>query len=169
MNEKTEFENIKKVGVVSDLHIPLKAKEVPEMIINRFKEVDLIIIAGDIVSNKVIEELEKLAPVVAVHGNMDPPEVSSRLPKKITIQVNNFKIGIAHGHGSAGETKDYILSLFPDVDCIIFGHIHKPVNEMHNNQLIFNPGSPTDHQFTQINTFGILTIKDKIHGEHIQI
>ncbi|MBU0615487.1 MAG: metallophosphatase family protein [Nanoarchaeota archaeon] len=165
MNEKLTFTNIKKIGVVSDLHIPIKAKTIPKQILKDFKDADLIISAGDNVSLAPLRELEKLAPVIAVYGNMDPPEVASRLKANIIINVNQFKIGIVHGHGSTGSTPEHSRSQFSDVDCIIFGHSHQPMNEVVDGILMFNPGSPTDHQFTALNTYGTLHLDQKIKGE----
>jgi uncharacterized protein len=169
MNEKIKFENINKIGVVSDLHIPLNAKKIPKIIIERFKQVDLILIAGDIVTIKPIQELEKLAPVVAVHGNMDYPELASKLPTKIIIEVNNFKIGLTHSHGSPDTTTQNAKAMFNNVDCIVFGHSHQPMNEIIENTLMFNPGSATGNRLTNQNTFGILTINNQITGEILNI
>ena len=59
------------IGLISDTHIPDRARELPEKVIEAFENVELIIHAGDLTSPKVIEELENIAPVMAVQGNMD--------------------------------------------------------------------------------------------------
>ena len=163
-----QFENIKKIGVISDTHIPIRAKQVPEKVKELFKDVDLILHAGDLVEPSVIEELKQIAPVVAVKGNMD--QFQEELPEKEIIQINNkFNIGLFHGEGEGDTLNERISSYFENVDCIVFGHSHQSINEVRNNILLFNPGSACDTVFTNVNSVGILHINEKIEGEIIQI
>lgn len=71
-----------KIGVLADTHIPKKAKELPEIIIEAFRDADHIIHAGDILNLNVIGQLEQLAPVTAAAGNIDPPELRELLGEK---------------------------------------------------------------------------------------
>jgi len=168
---KLEFNNIKKIGVISDTHIPTRSPSVPKKIFDYFNGVDLILHAGDLETLEVLNELKKINEnIVAVHGNMDPSEVSSELPSKLIIKINNFKIGLIHGNGPPEGIRERILKEFNEnLDCIIFGHTHKPFNGIENNILFFNPGSPTDTVFTNINSIGILRINNKIKGEIIKL
>jgi putative phosphoesterase len=59
------------IGVISDTHIPERANTIPEIVFEIFKEVDLILHAGDLVSLEVRDQLEKIAPTICVQGNMD--------------------------------------------------------------------------------------------------
>ena len=59
------------IGLISDTHIPDRAKVLPQKVIEAFNDVELILHAGDLTSPRVIEELEDIAPVMAVQGNMD--------------------------------------------------------------------------------------------------
>ena len=157
-----EFTNVKKIGVISDTHIPIRAESVPEEVYEIFKDVDLILHAGDVVDAKVIKELEKIAPVVAVKGNMDQFE----LAEKVIVNINNkFKIGVMHGYGARDNLVNTVKNEFKDVDCIVFGHSHSAFNEVQDNVLMFNPGSACDTVFTQINSVGILHVNEKIRGE----
>ena len=163
-----EFNNIKKIGVISDTHIPVRADRIPQKVFEIFKDVDIILHAGDLAQPEVIDELKKIAPVVAVRGNMDKFE--STLPEKIIIHINNkFKIGLYHGEGSPDDLNQRIISYFTDVNCIVFGHTHHSFNEVVNNVLLFNPGSACDTVFTDINSIGILHINEKIRGEILKI
>ena len=63
-------------------------------------EVSVIIHAGDLVHLKVIEDLEMIAPVVAVHGNNDPETVRARYPKMNSIQIFDWRIGVVHDTGT---------------------------------------------------------------------
>ena len=84
------------VGLISDTHIPTRAKCIPEKVFKIFENADFIIHAGDLVELAVVDELEQLAPVLAVHGNMDGPEVSGALPKLNSLKVSDWKIGVMH-------------------------------------------------------------------------
>lgn len=163
-----EFNNIKKIGVISDTHIPIRANSIPKKVFDYFKDVDLILHAGDLVQLNVIEELKKIAPVIAVKGNMD--RIKDELPDKFVIKVNNrFKIGLCHGDGPPANLPERVNNEFNNVDCIVFGHSHHPFNEIKNGTLLFNPGSACDTVFTNINSVGILYVNDKIRGEIIRL
>ena len=118
-----------KIGVVSDTHIPGKARELPERILDQFSKVDLIIHAGDLVSAGVIEQLSVLAPVKAVYGNADPVELQNILPASLKLELIGYRIGVAHGHNLKGHLIDKLSYLFPAEDIIIFGHTHKSLNK----------------------------------------
>ena len=158
-----------RIGVISDTHIPKAALEIPPAVLEEFRKVDMILHAGDLVELAVIAELEKLAPVRAVCGNMDMPEVEMRLPVKDTIKVGAFKIGLIHGFGPPAKIIAAVSGEFKRVDVIIFGHSHSPANQMIKKTLFFNPGSPTDKIFAAYNSFGILDIGDEIKGRIIRL
>ena len=172
--EVKHLENIKKIVVLSDTHLPVRAAKIPDQIIEQFKSADLIIHAGDHQTIEVVNLLQNYRNYIGVCGNMDSDDVADKLPEKVIININNnnkeFKIGVTHGSGPPQGLAERILNFFEEKpDCIIFGHSHHPFNEKINNTLVFNPGSPTDTVFTTINTFGILTISDEIKGEIIKI
>jgi putative phosphoesterase len=158
-----------RVGVLSDTHIPTKAKALPDIVIQAFKEVGHIIHAGDITSLDVLDTLKSLAPVTAVSGNIDPAELKEILNEKAIITLNGYRIGITHGHGKTGRTLDRAVKCFEKepVDCIIFGHSHIPYCEYRDYVLVFNPGSPTDKRRNEFFSFGILELGDKITAEHV--
>lgn len=167
---ENSFQNIKKIGVISDTHIPVRAESLPKIVSKKFKDVDLILHAGDIVEKSVLDELNKIAKVIAVKGNMDPFDISEKLPFKILLNINNFKIGLIHGIGSREGIRERITVDFPDSpDCIVYGHTHKPYNKIENGILFFNPGSATDTIYSDKNSIGILHIGNTIKGEHIMI
>jgi len=145
-----------KLGVISDTHLRSFA-EIPQALIKVLSQVDLIVHAGDIVTADVIRGLERLAPVKAVHGNMDLPELWSSLPDKEMLEISGKKLGIVHGSGSAVMIEQRILSHFPDADAIIFGHTHEPMNKVIDGVLLFNPGRASS-------SYGILNIEKDIKG-----
>ena len=131
------------IGLISDTHIPDRAKEIPQKVFEAFNEVDLILHAGDLTSPKVIEELEKTAPVVAIQGNMDRVN-GIDLPIAKTIEVEGLKIGIAHGevYPRADTQQLVYLAKELDVDILVTGHSHQPKIEQTDGVLLLNPGSP---------------------------
>ncbi len=165
-----EFNNIKKIGIISDTHIPARASSLPKKVFEYFKDTDLILHAGDLETLDVLEELKKISKVISVHGNMDPYDIVSKLPSSLIIKINNFKIGLTHGKGAPEGIRQRILEEFNEkLDSIVFGHTHQPFNEIENNTLFFNPGSPTDTIFANINSIGILKINNNIKGEIIKL
>lgn len=156
-----------KIGVISDTHIPSKASRIPDIVFDKFKGVDLIIHAGDITSQEVLDDLAVLAPVKAVYGNVDPPELCHGLPERLNIELNGYKIGVTHGHNLRGHIMERIAYVFPETDIIIFGHTHRPCNEVINGQLYFNPGSATDRRLQEKHSIGIITLNYRIEREII--
>jgi putative phosphoesterase len=86
----------KTVGLISDTHIPARAKNLPKEVFRVFEDVELIVHAGDLVDLSVIVELEQIAPVLAVHGNMDTPEIRVRLPEMTSFKLFDWQIGVIH-------------------------------------------------------------------------
>lgn len=131
------------IGLISDTHIPDRARIIPQNVIDAFSDVDLILHAGDLTSLSVIEELEKIAPVMAVQGNMD--RVSGiDLPKAKTLEAEGLKIGMIHGevYPRADTQQLVYLAKELDVDILVSGHSHQPKIEKKDGVLLINPGSP---------------------------
>jgi hypothetical protein len=155
-----------KIGIISDTHIPVKAKQIPSAVLRAMEKVDLILHAGDLVSLEVLEKLKELAPVEAVAGNMDPPEVTHSLPRQKIIEKEKVKIALTHGQGAPTRLIDQLKNKFSQVKVVVFGHSHSPFNQKINDVLYFNPGSPTDKVFTSVNSYGLLKIEEgEVKGE----
>lgn len=158
------------IGVLSDTHIPKVGKDLPEPLLKRFQQVDLIIHAGDLINLEVIDLLSTLAPVHGVCGNMDPVEVKQVLPNRLTLSLEGVNIGVTHGWGPSEGLIQRIRPLFPECQGIIFGHSHQPICQWVDGIFFLNPGSPTDKRFSPENSFAILTIEGmKIQGEIIYV
>jgi len=155
------------IGVISDTHIPNRAKSIPKEILNGFSKVDMIIHAGDICEEYVLDELELIAPVKAVAGNMDGWDLQKKVPRKQIVDIKGYKIGIIHGDGDNGSTEQRVLDAFKDdkVDCIVFGHTHQAFNSLDGDILLFNPGSPTDKRLSKYFSYGLLKIDDTIEAK----
>ncbi len=131
------------IGLISDTHIPDRAKEIPENVYSAFKNVDLIFHAGDLTSLKVIEELENIAPVIAIQGNMDRVN-GINLPTAKVLEAEGLRIGIVHGEVYPRADTQQLLYLARElnVDILVSGHSHQPKIEQTEGILLLNPGSP---------------------------
>jgi putative phosphoesterase len=133
------------VGLISDTHVPTRAKCVPKKVFSVFENVDFIIHAGDLVELTVVDELEQLAPVLAVHGNMDGPQVSGALPKLNSLKVSDWKIGVMHDPQTMfGLGKMREIAKQNGFDVFVYGHTHKSGIKWEGKNLYINPGSPTN-------------------------
>lgn len=148
-----------RIGVVSDTHVPDRQKAIPGELLHGLRGVDLIIHAGDLTTLAVLDVLETIAPVRAVSGNMDPPQVRDRLGKTALIQVAGKTIGIMHGQGAPGETEALARQSFPEADVVVFGHTHRWFLEYRGSTLIFNPGPAVRGVWWKA-SYGILYIVD---------
>jgi len=151
---------IRKVGVISDTHIP-HFKKLPEAIWEHFAGVELIIHAGDLSILSVLDELETIAPVVAVQGNVEYEEVVLKLPIKREVVVGHCRVGIVHILGDSKTHVRMARQEFPDARVVVFGHSHIPYNQEHDGQLLFNPGSATDRRRQPRCSIGLLYVDDE--------
>ena len=131
------------IGLISDTHIPDRARILPQNVIDAFSDVDLILHAGDLTSPKVIDELEEIAPVMAVQGNMDRAN-GINLPKAKVIEAEDLRIGLVHGEVYPRADSQQLLYLARElnVDILVSGHSHQPKIEQSEVILLLNPGSP---------------------------
>ena len=160
---------LRKIGVISDTHIP-HFKRLPEAVWTRFAGVELIIHAGDLSILSVLSELETIAPVVAVQGNVEYEEVMLKLPIKREIVVGHCRIGIVHILGDSHNRMKAAWQEFPNARVVVFGHSHIPWNEDRDGQLLFNPGSATDRRRQPRCSIGLLYVDDEadsVRGEII--
>lgn len=135
--------NVSKIGVISDTHIPARAQTLPAKVLEIFKGCDFIIHCGDAEEEAAFSILETIAPVYAVSGNMDrlfPPR-----PAKISIRVNEkYVLCAAHGYASPYDVKDLLIEKFAveKPSLILFGHTHVADISEYAGYKFFNPGSP---------------------------
>lgn len=164
---------IKTVGLIADTHIPVRAREIPRRVFEVFEKVDFIVHAGDLVDLSVIDELEQLAPVLAVYGNMDGPEIRGKLPKLDSVKVSDWKIGVMHDPGALfGMGKMREIAKQNGFDVLVYGHTHNPSIKWEGKTLFINPGSPTNPlpPFITKPTVALLRItNEKIMPEIIRI
>jgi putative phosphoesterase len=148
------------IGIIADTHGLFD-----QAIIEYFAGVAAILHAGDIGDPEVIRQLERIAPVVAVSGNVDGFEESG-FPRSRVIRRAGVTIGIRHILFDRGkltpEAKEWLDKEQPNV--CVFGHSHRPTIEQYGPTLLFNPGSAGPKRFSLPRGIGILTIV----GERIE-
>lgn len=143
--EIASFKATKTVGLIADTHVPTRAKCIPEVVFRVFENVNFIVHAGDLVKLTVLDKLEQLAPVLAVHGNMDRPEVSGALPKLDSFKIFDWKIGVMHDpRAMFGMGKMREIAKQNGFNVLVYGHTHNSSIKWEGKILYINPGSPTN-------------------------
>ncbi|MFB4165109.1 metallophosphoesterase family protein [Alteribacillus sp. JSM 102045] len=157
-----------KILVISDTHMPKKAKTLPHQLTKELESADTVIHAGDWKTMDVYNELKSYGELHGVYGNVDDEEIRKVLPERKVIEVQGFKIGIVHGHGEKKTTEKRAVEAFDEeLDVIIFGHSHLPLLRYMGKTMLFNPGSATDKRKLPYFSYGLLTIKENLQAEHI--
>ncbi len=158
------------IGIISDTHIPERAVKIPETVFETFKDVEMILHAGDLISMDVLSELDNLAPTICVQGNMDRI-YGLKLPRQEIIKVDGIKIGVDHGEVyPRGETQQLkYIGLEMGVDVLITGHTHSSFIQEVDKMLLLNPGSPTVPRMTDPSVMLIKVNDKKIDARIIKI
>jgi putative phosphoesterase len=145
------------IAVISDTHMPKGERALPPQCVERLREAEALIHAGDFSAASVLEELEALCPVVlAVHGNVDDAELRRRLPESLAVEVGGHTVAVVHDAGPAKGRLALMRARFPDADAVVFGHSHLPLHEQEGGFQIFNPGSPTERRSAPRRSMGLL-------------
>lgn len=162
--------------VISDTHA--RAADVPrvmETLEPYLASVDAILHAGDVACGELLAALEMHAPIEAVAGNMDPPEVTAQLPEQRVVDLGGKRIGLMHGWGASGDLARKIFERFtdeagqPQVDAIVFGHSHRPLKEFRDSVLLLNPGSVTQRRSNPFCSLALLEADRHIDAEIVRL
>ena len=141
-----------RLGLIADTHGKVRAR-VHEV----FRKVDLILHAGDLGGADVLEELELLAPVTAVYGNVDSAIMKRRLPQVAKLEVDDLRFVVTHGDQFNSREPEALKEAFPDADVIIFGHTHRPlIQNLPDFSVVINPGAAGPGRFDLKPTVAIL-------------
>ncbi|HEX2948926.1 MAG TPA: metallophosphoesterase family protein [Armatimonadota bacterium] len=137
-----------RIGVIADTH----GKVLPE-VFTAFSDVSLIFHAGDIGSDAVISELETIARVVAVRGNVDVGFEPPLFPDTRRLRLEGVDIFLCHQPERA-------LNLSPMPDLVIHGHTHRTRDEQIGTTRWFNPGTAGKPKIAGLYTVGLLTLEN---------
>ncbi|KOG28611.1 metallophosphoesterase family protein [Streptomyces resistomycificus] len=134
--------------LMSDTHLPRRAKELPAPLLAQLPRADAVFHAGDWVDVATLDLLERRsARLVAVYGNNDGPQLRARLPEVAYAELGGLRFAVVHETGSAQGREARCAARFPDVDVLVFGHSHIPWDTTTAGGLrLLNPGSPTDRR-----------------------
>jgi uncharacterized protein len=148
-----------RVVVLADTHAPRRWRSCPAPVAAQLRAVDLILHAGDVCIPAVLDELAGYAPVRAVRGNNDGPDVSAwGASDKLELDAAGLRVAMVHDAGPAAGRAARLRRWFPAADLVIFGHSHIPFDLSEGGLRIFNPGSPTDRRRQPRGTVGLLDI-----------
>lgn len=142
------------VGLIADTHGLLRAD-----VHRALAGVSLILHAGDVGGNDVLDELSLIAPVLAVYGNTDAPG-NPRLAPEILREVGGLVVHVSHGHELGSPTPAKLLQRHPG-DIIVYGHTHKPLVTRAGGRLVVNPGAAGPRRFHLVPSVARLTVRDR--------
>jgi putative phosphoesterase len=150
-----------KVAVLADTHAPRFWKSCPAEVARRLAGVDLILHAGDVCRATVLEELAGFAPVRAVLGNNDTPDVAAwGASETLRLDLDGLPVAMVHDAGPAAGRPRRMARRFPDARLVVFGHSHIPLDQdSEGAPRLFNPGSPTDRRRQPHGTMGLLRVE----------
>jgi putative phosphoesterase len=146
-----------RIGLISDTHIPEACDHLPPRIFEVFRGVDLVMHAGDVYVNRVLDELSTIAPVIAAIGNGDEgldghkfkldPDERVKIAHQLTIE--GVRVGLAHALPTPDETSEAVFLRAMDqhfggpVDVLVMGHSHLEGVTRFGGTTVINPGSAT--------------------------
>jgi uncharacterized protein len=119
--------------------------------------VDMILHAGDVGALSLLRELERLAPVQAVFGNVDDPAFG--LPAELHLTVADLTLHVSHGHELGSPTPEALVARY-QADVIVFGHTHKPLVRHVGRTLVINPGAAGPRRFNLQPSVALLSIEN---------
>ncbi len=158
-----------KIVAISDTHAPRRWKSCPPRVAEYLRQADLILHAGDVCTASVLDELAQYAPVHAVLGNNDGPDVAAwGAPETLDLDLAGLKVSMIHDSGPSAGRLRRMRRRFPAAGLVVFGHSHIPLDESADGLRILNPGSPTDRRRQPHGTIGLLTVADgRLHRARI--
>ena len=144
-----------RVGVIADTHGLLR----PE-VFDVFAGVEHILHAGDIGREDILTDLEAMAPVTAVWGNVDGFDLRDRLPEVARPELEGFEIVLVHGHQLGVPTPAKLNAAYPDALVIVYGHTHRPLLTLVDQVVtVMNPGGAGARRFDLPPSVGILELE----------
>jgi uncharacterized protein len=150
-----------RIAVLADTHAPRRWRRCPAAVARRLAGADLILHAGDVCTAEVLHELAAFAPVRAVLGNNDGPDVRAwGAPPTLVLDLDGLEVGMVHDAGPRVGRARRLRRRFPTADLVVFGHSHIPL-DLEDEEVglrLFNPGSPTDRRRQPRGTMGLLRV-----------
>lgn len=139
------------IGIISDTHGLVRAD-----VHTALAGVEMILHAGDVGGDDVLDELALIAPIRAVCGNTDAPG-DPRLSQSIELTIGGVSIHVSHGHEVGSPTPVKLLERY-SADVVVFGHTHRPLIAGGAGRLALNPGAAGPRRFDLTPSVARLTI-----------
>ena len=160
--------DIIKAGILSDTHITRPNRDFLDAVQQCFSDCEVIIHAGDLTDLSVLDAFSDKT-VYAVHGNCCGRTNRTALPMERSFQLGNFTVGLLHGYNLgryADSIESGIWDVFPEADCVIYGHTHEPVCKQVAGKLIINPGAfQINNWFSSPCPYAVLEAGEELRGE----
>lgn len=155
-----------RVLLVSDTHVPTRARDLPDAVWREVDAADVVIHAGDWTDVGMLDRLEqRAARLVAVYGNNDHGELRERLPEVACVELDGVRVAVVHETGGKDGRERRMDAAYPETDLLVFGHSHIPWDTTTPNGLrLLNPGSPTDRRRQPHATVMRITLADGMLG-----
>jgi len=128
------------IGLISDTHGMVRAS-----VHGALAGVELILHAGDVGGDEILDELALIAPVIAVYGNTDGPG-NPRLAESVERTIGGVRVHVSHGHELGSPTPEKLLARYT-ADVIVYGHTHKQLVVRAGGRLVVNPGAAGARRF----------------------
>jgi len=153
--------------LISDTHLPKRARALPAEVWDEVDRADAVIHAGDWVDARLVTELaERARRLVGVWGNNDGDDVRALVPEIAHVEFDGIRFAVIHETGPAAKREERMDALFPDSDVLVFGHSHIPWDTTTERGLrLVNPGSPTDRRRQPACTYMVITTG----GEELEV
>jgi putative phosphoesterase len=134
--------------IVSDTHVPQRARALPDSLWRAIEAADVVIHAGDWNGVDLLDEFERRsARLLAVYGNNDGDELRTRLPEVARATLDGIRFAVVHETGGRDGREARMAAAYPETDVLVFGHSHIPWDTVaHTGLRLLNPGSPTDRR-----------------------
>ncbi len=146
-----------RIGLIADTHIPEACDRLPPAVFEAFRAVDLVMHAGDVYVNSVIDELSSIAPVLVAIGNGDEGseyhrhrlDPDDRIRETHLLEIEGLRVGLAHELPTPDETPGAAFANAMErhfggpVDILVQGHSHVEGTRRFGATLVVNPGSAT--------------------------
>ncbi len=146
--------------LLADTHVPRRARDLPAQVWDAVDAADLVVHAGDWVSDDFCDALHARARrLVGCHGNNDGPALHRRLPRVARAEVEGVRLAVVHETDPAAGRERRCDAEHADVDVLVFGHSHIPWDTVTPRGMrLLNPGSPTDRRRQPFATYMTATV-----------
>lgn len=141
----------RRIGLISDTHGLVRPSVHPAL-----AGVEVILHAGDVGGDDILQELRLIAPVHAVSGNTDLP---GEYDTEFAATVDGVRIHVSHGHEVGAPTPAKLAARY-DADVLVYGHTHQQLVTRVGDKIVVNPGAAGPRRFKLQPSVGVLTITD---------